>query len=107
MNVSKLKFVLLLLIVLLVLSAKYANASELKLYSTMGYPYKLLLTRSEEIKIIYSEIADKVTCRVEILENGRRTITQNVEAKSKHFNEKPLASCLPRNEAKKLLAQTF
>jgi len=83
------------------------SAAETKLYSAMGHPYKLLITRSEQVKIIYSEANSNIDCRVEVSWQNNLVTTPAVKVKKQDFTDKPLASCLPRVEAKKLLARTF
>lgn len=78
-----------------------------KIYSYEGYPYKQLISRSDLIKIIYTESNSEIDCSVQLDIDGeiQKIATQKVS--KKHFAQKPLASCLPRKIAKQLLAQTF
>ena len=86
-----------------------ANAEELKLYSHEGYPYKRLIARSDSVKIIYSENASDhtITCRVEIDRKQEITATTALQVSKEDFSQKPLASCLTRDEAKRLLSKSF
>jgi hypothetical protein len=73
----------------------------------MGYPYKLLINRTDIIKIIYSESDDNISCKVIISWNEQELQTSLTHITKEQFNKKPLASCLPRKEAKVILARTF
>lgn len=96
-----------LLITVCLLSSNQLQAEELQLYSTMGHPYKLLITRSDKVKIIYSEKDEKINCRVEVNWQADTFSTSIVQVSKKRFTTKPLASCLPRQQAKIMLANTF
>ena len=89
------------------LSALTVQAAEKKLTSAMGYPYKLLINRVSEIKIIYSEDAKNINCKVVVNWHEQEIKSQSIRVSRESFNEKPLASCLPRNKAKSMLAATF
>ncbi len=83
------------------------NLRETKLTSAMGYPYKLLITRTDSIKIIYSEDEKGIKCKVKVLWQAQAVQSQLQQVSKKKFSEKPLASCLPRQRAKAILAMTF
>ncbi|GLX77118.1 hypothetical protein tinsulaeT_04580 [Thalassotalea insulae] len=96
--------------IILALTLLYSNlsqATEEKIYSAMGYPYQLLLTRTESVKIIYSENNDNIACKVEVSWADKYVLTEPTQVSHKNFNEKPLANCLPRKTAKSILSQTF
>jgi hypothetical protein len=78
-----------------------------KVYTQKGYPYEGLVDRSEQVTIFYTESVNKVSCRVEVSQNGQtwRGVQRNTSVKS--FTQKPLRACLDRVDAKKLLANTF
>lgn len=78
-----------------------------QLASTMGYPYKLLINRTEIVKIIYSESNDNINCKVIINWNDQVVQTPSTQITKEKFNDKPLASCLAREDAKVILARTF
>lgn len=78
-----------------------------QLTSAMGYPYKLLINRTDIIKIIYSESDDNISCKVIISWNEQELQTSLTHITKEQFNKKPLANCLPRKEAKVILARTF
>jgi len=78
-----------------------------KLTSTMGYPYKLLIDRSDSVKIIYSESSDMINCKVTVRWSEQEIHAQPKQVSKEKFDEKPLASCLDRTKAKAILARTF
>lgn len=98
---------LLILITVYLLSSNQIQAAELQLYSTMGHPYNLLIARSDEVKIIYTEKDETIKCRVEVNWQTDTFATSMVEVSKKKFTTKPLASCLPRQQAKTMLENTF
>ncbi|SFB89855.1 hypothetical protein [Pseudoalteromonas denitrificans] len=102
------KFISILSAVLLIfISTTSVNAQSHKLYSNQGYPYNLLIKRTDKIKIIYSESESSTKCRVEIKWKNSHISTQSININHSKFNQKPLASCLPRAQAKLILKKTF
>jgi len=96
-----------LFILLTILSTLPAQANTNKLFTEQGYPYNLLIKRTDEIKIIYSEKENMVNCRIELNWQGQKITTQNISVEQIKFNTKPFAACLPREQAKVILAKTF
>lgn len=78
-----------------------------QLASTLGYPYKLLINRTDTVKIIYSESNENINCKVIISWNEQEMQTSSTQTTKEKFNDKPLASCLARKDAKLILARTF
>lgn len=79
-----------------------------KAYSSKGYPYKNLIHRSKTIKIFYRQEQANIHCRVEVALNDSTVTASTVrEIDQQAFADTPLSSCLPRDQAKRLLAQTF
>ena len=83
------------------------NAAIETMYSAKGYPYKDLIERAEEVKIIYSENANSVTCKVAITSTADHWLSDSKTISHKTFAEAPLASCLSREDAKAQLANTY
>ena len=77
------------------------------IYIQKGYPYEGLVHRSEEVRIFYTNMENQVSCRVEILQKGKVWKGEAQQASLKKFKEKPLRTCLDRDEAKQFLANTF
>jgi len=84
----------------------HAN-DQIKLYSEAGYPYKNLIHKAESVKILYTEKDQTISCRVKVSLTSNTTTSQTTLVPRKQFNAKPLASCLPRAQAKKLLAFAY
>jgi hypothetical protein len=91
----------------LTISTLTVQAAEEKLNSAMGHPYKLLINRASKVKIIYSEGEKNINCKVVVNWHEQEIKSQSIRVSRESFNEKPLASCLPRNKAKSMLAATF
>lgn len=101
------KFTFILLFISLNALISNANAQLEQVYSEKGYPYKDVISRTNEVKIIYTEKSQVVACKVLIsLEDGIYESTQK-DVSKKAFDNAPLASCLARSEAKSVLAKTF
>jgi len=100
-------FYLFTIISILVLPTAHVKAELSKLYSNKGYPYNLLISRTDSIKIIYSEKEESIHCRVEINWGNNKLVSNEVQTESKTFDDMPLASCLTRKQAKTILASTF
>lgn len=84
-----------------------SNANTTTLFSEKGYPYKDLIQRTESVKIIYTEDNQEVTCKVAVTSHDHNWQSNTKTVNHKAFEQAPLASCLTREEAKNLLAQTY
>jgi len=83
------------------------QASQEKLYTEKKYPYNLLLTRSDSVKIIYTNNKEYINCKVEVNWKNEMVTSLKTRVSKLKFNKEPLASCLPREQAKIILAKTF
>ena len=91
-----------------VTATSLVNASEYPMvFTDKGYPYKDLIQRTEEVKIIYTENDQSITCRVEVNIDGVDLTSQKLTISKKAFKETPLASCISRKRARQMLAATF
>ncbi|MCV2885086.1 hypothetical protein OE749_10325 [Aestuariibacter sp. AA17] len=81
----------------------FSISAQEKVYTDKGYPYKNLVEKSKEVKIIYRESNESITCRVDIAhaQTSFEGVTYNVS--KRQFKRAPLASCLERQDAKTLL----
>lgn len=77
------------------------------IYTEHGYPYNLLVDRAESINIIYTKKNDMVSCHTSIVIDSDTFSTEHLLITDNKFNTRPLASCLKRDEAKRLLKRTF
>ena len=96
-----------ILLATVLLYSNFSQASEQKIYSSMGYPYQLLLARADTVKIIYSEKHDNVACKVKVSWADKQVLTTSTLVSQKNFSDKPLANCLARQQAKSILSRTF
>ncbi|GAB2683786.1 hypothetical protein Q4574_08215 [Aliiglaciecola sp. 3_MG-2023] len=76
-------------------------------YSYQGYPYKILIDRSDSIKILFTEKKATINCAVEFNHGESVRKTAYLEVEKADFDNEPLASCLPRHTAKAWLKDTF
>ncbi|MEP4891895.1 MAG: hypothetical protein ABJV04_17875 [Aliiglaciecola sp.] len=95
-----------LILLSLTLNAKTNEQVETK-YSYKGYPYKMLIARSDSIKILFTEKQDRVNCAVQFEQGNIIHKTSYSDVKKLDFNNQPLVSCLPRHQAKAWLKDTF
>jgi len=105
-NTTLLISITLTLILLLTLNSS-VQANQDKLYSAKLHPYNLLLSRTETVKIIYSENKEEIHCKVEVNWKNEQVTSEQVSVNKVAFNKEPLASCLSREKAKNILARTF
>ncbi|REL24397.1 hypothetical protein [Thalassotalea euphylliae] len=100
---------LILLSIATSLLAASHNSKLEKVYSHQGYPYKQLINRANKVKLSFTEakLNSTVTCRVLVQLNNQLFESAQVSVTQQAFTEKPLASCLDRQQAKKLLAASF
>jgi hypothetical protein len=83
------------------------QASQEKRYSAKKYPYDLLLTRTDSVKIIYNLEKKEISCKVEVNWKDKQITSMQARVTEMEFSKEPLASCLPREKAKNILAKTF
>lgn len=107
MNIINKNTLISLALLTFTLLSSIAQAEQEKLNSTMGYPYKLLINRANTVKIIYSESDNSINCKVVVNWAEQEIQSQSQHVSRKAFSDKPLASCLPREKAKSMLAATF
>lgn len=109
--IEKFGFFRILTIALTLLLASSNSLAELtqiqKVYTQKGYPYGGLVDRSEQVTILYTVSSDTISCRVEVSHNGQIWKGEQKNTSLNKFTQKPLHSCLEREQAKKLLAKTF
>ena len=101
------KLAILLTITTLLTISSNSMAEYKKVYSEQGYPYKLLINHSESVKIFYRETQQGVTCRVTVNWDNKMAKSDEQNVSQQQFIQAPLASCLPRKDAKAILAKTF
>ena len=104
---SMLKILVLTFIALFASTNSLAKITQEEVYIQRGYPYEGLVVHSEAVKIFYTELADNITCRVEVTQDGHIWRGEEHNTSLKKFTQKPLSACMDRVDAKKLLANTF
>ncbi|MEP1448776.1 MAG: hypothetical protein ABJK37_21915 [Paraglaciecola sp.] len=107
-NYGLLKVFTIALALLLTSNNSLAELNQIqKVYTQKGYPYGGLVDRSEQVTILYTVSSDTISCRVEVAYNGQIWKGEQRNTSLNKFTQKPLHSCLDREQAKKLLAKTF
>ncbi|WP_286265978.1 hypothetical protein [Thalassotalea atypica] len=97
-----------LLTITALLTFSYDSMAEYKkVYSEQGYPYKLLIHNADSVKIFYRESEQGISCRVKVSWDNKVAESKVQKISQQNFIKTPLASCLPRKQAKVLLAKTF
>lgn len=96
---SRLKLVTLISVIVFTSTNALAEINfQGKVQTQRGYPYEGLVNRSEEVKIFYTELAQSITCRVEVLQNGKIWQGEEHSTTAKKFTQKPLRVCMDRVE---------
>lgn len=90
-----------------VLSNTETQASFEQLHSTSGYPYDMLINRSETVKIFYTVNKQGIECSVKLKRSDLNWSSQSVVVDKEKFELEPLVSCLSRKLAKQWLSETF
>jgi hypothetical protein len=67
----------------------------------------LLVNRIDTVKIIYTINKQEVKCSVALKDSKVNEQSAAVIVSKADFDEKPLASCLARDQAKQWLSKTF
>ena len=89
-----------------------AFAEEMHLYTEKGYPYKNLVHKADQIRLLFNESnqpvddnagQNTIQCRVEVSWQGQVSMSEPLKVTVRQFDESPLASCLTREVAKKYL----
>lgn len=91
------------------MNAAYSDERNNQVDSLMtneGYPYNMLVQRTDEVKLIYNN-KSPMTCRVEVNHNGQVWRGQTYSTSEKRFLAKPLARCMDRTLAKEIVKTTF
>ncbi|GAA6186474.1 MULTISPECIES: hypothetical protein [Alteromonadaceae] len=102
------KNLILITLVLLSLNLNAKNSEQLETkYSNQGYPYKMLIDRSDSIKILFTEKSESVRCAVRFNQGDIEQQTTYLDVNKTDFKKQPLVSCLPRFQAKAWLKRTF
>jgi len=101
------KFTTSVVITTLFLAMTIQASEEIQLYSEAGYPYENLIRKAKSVKILFTESEGDVICRVNILLSTQDKMTEKMKVSKKQFEEAPLASCLTRAKAKKILTLAY
>ncbi|MEW6991242.1 hypothetical protein AADZ91_11175 [Colwelliaceae bacterium 6441] len=96
-----------LLLTSTLLMSNAIQASQEKLYTAKKYPYNLLISRTQSVKIIYTDEQENINCKVAVNWQNKTLTSVNKRVKKQDFIKEPLASCLARNNAKDILSKTF
>lgn len=78
-----------------------------EIFSKQGYPYNILLRKTNSIKIHYVESAQNINCYVNLEFDGKKEKTAVLSISKKAFLTASLKNCLRRNKAKEILKATF
>ncbi|WP_340678870.1 hypothetical protein [Paraglaciecola sp.] len=86
------------------------NLANLKLEDKIdnieGYPYNLLIQRTDQVQVIYKG-GKQISCRVDIRLGEQLWSGETQVVKAQKFKQSPLKYCLDRAYAKQILATTF
>ncbi|OHU84241.1 MULTISPECIES: hypothetical protein [Pseudoalteromonas] len=97
---------LIMLLSLLFTATSFANTAPVeRLNTTEGYPYKNVIFKAERVELHYSQLDDKVECKVVVSDKMRVYSSETQQVSQKKFSRSPMAACLTRRTAKQILAK--
>lgn len=83
-----------------------AIAEQLTVNVANNYPYKNLINRTDDVKIIYITNNKSFVCRVEVILGNMKWASVEKKISKEFFNNDPLSYCLSRELAEKILLQS-
>ncbi|CAM4205850.1 hypothetical protein [Pseudoalteromonas byunsanensis] len=76
-----------------------------RINTTEGYPYKNIIFKAERVELHYSQLDNKVECKV-VVSDKMRVYTSDVQQVSQQkFSRSPMSACMTRRTAKQVLAK--
>lgn len=89
------------------LFSNLASAEHITIDTANNYPYKDLINRTSDIKIIYSTNSESFSCKVEVVLDKMKWVSTEKNISKEIFYNDPLSNCLSSEKAKQILFQTF
>lgn len=89
-----------------VLSVNLVSASEKvldRIETQEGYPYKNLIMKADKVELLYITQSEHTTCRVNVSYANEQYQGSRFTVSNTKFEKSPMAACLTRPVAKKLL----
>ncbi|TMP38502.1 hypothetical protein CWB96_16000 [Pseudoalteromonas citrea] len=90
------------------LSVKVVSASDKvldKIETQEGYPYKNLIMKAGKVELLYITKSEHTTCRVNVSYANEQYQGSRFTVSNTKFEKSPMAACLTRPIAKKLLSK--
>ncbi|WNC71736.1 hypothetical protein RGQ13_16690 [Thalassotalea psychrophila] len=84
-----------------------AIAEQITIDAANNYPYKDLINRTSDVKIIYITNNESFSCKVEVVLDKMKWVSTEKKISKEFFNNDPLSNCLSSEKAKQILFQTF
>jgi len=84
-----------------------ASAEQFTVNIANNYPYKNLVERTDDVKVIYITNNEKFSCRVEVILDKMKWSSVEKEISKEFFNNDPLSNCLSSETAEQILLQSF
>jgi hypothetical protein len=107
MNKTSLQRLINISFISLVIFSKLALADQITIDAAKNYPYKNLIKRTDVVNVFYTTKGGQHKCRVEVaLKNMKWASVEKVVNKNV-LNDNILSNCLSREQAEKILFQTF
>ncbi len=91
----------------ILLFCNLAMAGQLTVDVANNYPYKNLIERTDDVKVIYITNDESLICRVEVILDNMKWSSVEKKVSKEFFNNDPLSNCLSRESAEKILFQSF
>lgn len=94
-----------ILLLTMISAAVFAKTADIN--SNDGYPYNVLINKSDSVSLIYNEQENNIHCKTKVHYENINFISSEVIVKKETFNRNPLKHCLPRQQAKNILSQLY
>ncbi|KAF7764446.1 hypothetical protein PCIT_b0450 [Pseudoalteromonas citrea] len=91
-----------------ILSVNLVSASDKvldRIETQEGYPYKNLIMKASKVELLYVSKSEHTTCRVNVSYANEQYQGSHFTVSNKKFEKSPMAACLTRTVAKKLLSK--
>lgn len=107
MNKTSLQLLKNISLISIIIFFNLALADQITIDAAKNYPYKNLIKRADVVNIFYTTKDGQHKCRVEVaLKNMKWASVEKLVSKNS-INDNILPNCLSREQAEKILFQTF
>jgi len=87
--------------------SNWVIAEQITVIKADNYPYKHLINRSDEVKVLYTNDNGVVNCKIEVALDNMKWVSKEKIINVENIVDDLFCECLPKESAQQLLAQTF